>query len=545
MNPLDHSSAAELFGVEALGDPKALRKAYARLIRQFTPETHPDAFAHIRRLYEEARQDLGQELRLMTARPEGSAARGAASPHHDWMSWQKAALESGCSQALAHLEAQVLAGADHELIRRWVSLLGARPSVVARDALVEAWPRIPTQLQASLVTELLAAHAELGRVDLWCACFDTGSQPGERALLRMARLDGAGDAQAAAEVFATSWVDLRTMGEDLRVELMELLVCARLLLWLSSGQLAALEDWLMAVDVGVSESLVERLYERIACARLLRAARADPAVPADLVDVLWAASQLDSAQAALLLQDVRAAFEAAGVAALAAHLTNHHPVLMRMVDQLLDRASHRYAWVRLWAQRGAPVSLFAGATGPLAPALVRLDGELEGEAAAQPPTWTRQGLVRAALSVAGLLGLLLTGSALAGWSTEGRALGEAFVSVASLLGLLSLPVLWTLVGATRTRLRHEQDASFDPVAQWRRQLMVAAEADMGRGGLWVHELATRLHSGRAQVVAAFLDSLMTDRTADIRSVTDAHCGRAAWGHAAGSARAGTDAGGDP
>ncbi len=51
---LDAETPDELFGSEALQSKGKLRKAYAPLIRQFTPDAAPDVFAHIRKLYEMA-----------------------------------------------------------------------------------------------------------------------------------------------------------------------------------------------------------------------------------------------------------------------------------------------------------------------------------------------------------------------------------------------------------------------------------------------------------------------------------------------------------
>ena len=45
-----------LFGVDATRDPRALRRAYAALIRVYGPDDDAETFAHIRQLYEEARR---------------------------------------------------------------------------------------------------------------------------------------------------------------------------------------------------------------------------------------------------------------------------------------------------------------------------------------------------------------------------------------------------------------------------------------------------------------------------------------------------------
>jgi hypothetical protein len=50
---MNATSPSELFG-DALGQPQALRRAYASLIRQYRPEDDPEAFTHVRELYERA-----------------------------------------------------------------------------------------------------------------------------------------------------------------------------------------------------------------------------------------------------------------------------------------------------------------------------------------------------------------------------------------------------------------------------------------------------------------------------------------------------------
>lgn len=57
-DPLSASTAIELFGADALGDVRSLKRAYARMVRRYTPEAEPEAFAHIRGLYEHARAVL-------------------------------------------------------------------------------------------------------------------------------------------------------------------------------------------------------------------------------------------------------------------------------------------------------------------------------------------------------------------------------------------------------------------------------------------------------------------------------------------------------
>ena len=45
--------ARAVFG-DAIGDPRALKRAYAALVKRFGPESDPEAFEALRRLYEAA-----------------------------------------------------------------------------------------------------------------------------------------------------------------------------------------------------------------------------------------------------------------------------------------------------------------------------------------------------------------------------------------------------------------------------------------------------------------------------------------------------------
>lgn len=57
MKPLEARTPEDLFG-PAAADAAQLKRAYARLIRKHSPESDPEAFQHIRRLYEQAQAAL-------------------------------------------------------------------------------------------------------------------------------------------------------------------------------------------------------------------------------------------------------------------------------------------------------------------------------------------------------------------------------------------------------------------------------------------------------------------------------------------------------
>ncbi|MEM7675979.1 MAG: hypothetical protein AAF449_08250 [Myxococcota bacterium] len=69
-------SPVDLFGAEALQSSSALKRAYARLIRRYGPDHHPQVFAHIRDLYEQARDGVGVQW-VTEVQDEAALAEGA------------------------------------------------------------------------------------------------------------------------------------------------------------------------------------------------------------------------------------------------------------------------------------------------------------------------------------------------------------------------------------------------------------------------------------------------------------------------------------
>ena len=332
MKPTDHSTPVELFGVEALTSPRHLRRAYASLIREFTPEQHPEAFAHIRRLYERARRRLvAPPGRLQPgAGPAGRAAdaapaNGTLGRRGPQASERRLRLLSTLAQDPG-LHAQ----------RRWMALLAAGSALSAREALRERWAECPPTLRQSLLVDLLQLRPELGSRALWDPVFETGSLPGTLLCVRLRGLTGARMREAAVELLADGWEEFRTSPSSVQRETLRLLADSDLLWWLPDARLDEVGGLLATVEPEREHGLVERLLRRVGRVRDLRAALEDPAVPDDLPPVLWAAGSADAVQASLLLQDVRAAFERVGESALQATLARRHPALLRMVDELLD-----------------------------------------------------------------------------------------------------------------------------------------------------------------------------------------------------------------
>jgi len=521
MNPLDHTTPEALFGADALADSRALRKAYARLIRRFDPETSPEVFAHIRRLYEAARrrdvQGPAPEVVVPAAAPE-------APPVDDW---REALHAGGLEAGLTALEARVRGQKDPEAARLLTAVLAGRGVAQVRAGLVRIWPELTPGHRKSLLLAAFELRPGLAGPAQWDPTFDDTLAPSALALLRLEALSEAGLARAAGEVFTDSWDDLRTGPLSTRRAALALVGRSEALYWLPATLVHALRVHVGSVAAELDDATAEYLLRRLIQVQSLHGARLDRQVPDALVEVLWAAREASPQHAALFLQDVRAAYASAGVSELADHLMRHHPAVLRMVDELVERASGRSAWAWHWSQQSRPPPTFEGSRGPIAPRLAKADADLELVAIPKPPPFTWEGVRRAGLQVVAfsVLGGLI--STLGGLWMEGLLYGEKSVTLMVLWGVVGVPVLSMVVMASIMRGQRERTPDFDPLARWRPRLVVEAASDMARNGLWTHDLATRLNGGRSVVVAAFLDELLCDRTADLRAVTDAHCGRAA------------------
>lgn len=71
----------QILGIASDADSKEIRRAYARLIKEFRPETHPVEFANIREAYEIALANYNHGL-MQAAEEEQSAAAAESSPAH-------------------------------------------------------------------------------------------------------------------------------------------------------------------------------------------------------------------------------------------------------------------------------------------------------------------------------------------------------------------------------------------------------------------------------------------------------------------------------
>lgn len=121
---------AALFG-EAVAEPRALKRAYAALVKRFGPEGDPEAFEHIRRLYEAARDGAEPAPPQPEAPPpqpevvpEPPTARlRAAVTARDWQVVVDTVL--GHSDALVRVDAGLLLHAVEQLVMAVGPWLGA------------------------------------------------------------------------------------------------------------------------------------------------------------------------------------------------------------------------------------------------------------------------------------------------------------------------------------------------------------------------------------------------------------------------------------
>ncbi|TVQ86452.1 MAG: hypothetical protein EA397_19840 [Deltaproteobacteria bacterium] len=200
MNPLDATSPRELFG-DTIQDARALKRAYAKLIRQYPPETSPEAFTHIRALYEHARQALSQAPSPET-KPESSQdpldaldaifARHDPSRWYHWLSEILQELDRGNLHAIQAGYGLLMAREPHrafdwlrlqldrpgarplilECIGCTIALLGDRTRDPAFDTLLDALPPADARPLRAERLRVLAPFHPLRAAEIWVRDLD-------------------------------------------------------------------------------------------------------------------------------------------------------------------------------------------------------------------------------------------------------------------------------------------------------------------------------------------------------------------------------------
>lgn len=179
MKPLEARTPAELFG-EAAEDPTQLKRAYARLIRAHGPESDPEAFEHIRRLYEQAQA----ELKAPKPAPEREEPPGA--------SWADALLAGAREDKLDELADRLLARAlqtgDPESLSAALGIDRCRDLARFPDRLLAAAANPALQPRVvGHVVHLFSFAAALVDHPAWDALNETLVEPRARLYLLMSR----------------------------------------------------------------------------------------------------------------------------------------------------------------------------------------------------------------------------------------------------------------------------------------------------------------------------------------------------------------------
>ena len=358
----------KLFGEAALGDLRALKRAYARLVKTHGPETDPAGFHHVHSRYEavRARIEAGPEAPVEAAVP----AVPVRAPE-EWARWLQGGEEpptiEQLRQELAHAAAGDTAAPVVELAAeaaldprqtraRLLAALG-RPELVPQAF---GLCRMAFALDPTLLDEdWHVLGAEVRRL-----------APGPP--FDIARMDAL-LAQGRVVDAWKAWTEagpglLATLPDVAPGRLYELFKRAA---WrLKPEQVAVERRRFHEVDVQMPDDLREALDQLAVIVLAVREAAADPAVPPPIVAavrrILGADGILSDAGILSVIRDLGDARPA--LVAELERIDRRHPAVGTVFARQLGRISGRYAWM---ADRARPVS------GTVRDAVVALAEELD------------------------------------------------------------------------------------------------------------------------------------------------------------------------
>lgn len=294
-DPLSAQTPQALFGAAAVGDLRRLKRAYAKLIRVFSPESAPDVFAHVRRLYEEARAAL---------------QRGAAAVDGEGEGPPRAVVDLG---ALLGMDRASLEAGGWSLVVSRLYEQGGRAPEMALDAAIAA---LPEGARADARGALLAGLCHL-------------------------------DPQRAAE----TWRRWQSRADHtLPVQARVLQMALADLRWhLAPVELDRLVDALRRADHPFDDGLVDQATDLLYAARAVRGAHRVPAAVLDIIRTGHGAPPVEAARA--LRRLVECDVDLDGALAL---LERGHPGLYAALWQMYEEASDQRAYLWAWAYRGEP-----------------------------------------------------------------------------------------------------------------------------------------------------------------------------------------------
>jgi hypothetical protein len=506
LNPLEAATPAALFGAEAAADARALRRAYAALVRRWTPEEHPEVFQHIRALYEQA----VRELERRADGPRASIPTGDTAAQLDA---ELAALSPDGVDALqAALEARAPHGDMHALAAA-AAILEARAPERVPGYLVRLATYHPDAV-AELAGALVAYRPTLVLDAAWPTLLESLPTGEPRRRLLVAEIDGLlsigdldlawdrwegleGELRRAPDRWAALAVGVfRTAGPHRPVEQLDR--------WLEQIGSAGLD---------LSDPVAAAL-ERVVCDALaLGQARRDATVPHPHLDVV---RELLTAAPYERVTVLGALGSDPGWRAWVDTLEDTHPGVASLLLRVVAGTTGRDVALRAWRDTGAPQPHPAVDLGPLRAAVEATRAEEKAEEVARWSVYQeRQNRVSVRVGAGVLIGLVggLVLDLAPFWAglVVLACSGMVFVSgyrvskgiirpdVALRLGLIPAPETLPL----RKRV----------VQQCREQ------------GVWVHELAAAAREivGLDEV----LDALLADPLSDLEVIGPIHQRRAA------------------
>lgn len=508
-DPRAHATPQALFGA-AVGDLRSLKRAYAGLIRRWTPEHEPDAFRHIRDLYEAAVRHLERardEVVVAVVDPQAEAL---------WVDDQLShATEDRFDGLLAALRARALDGGSAPSGRAWWGLLAAaRPEEVL------------VALQESVVRPALRSEAlTFANRLLWAL---------------------------PAFALAPGWAPvLASLPEPMRVELLTEIILATSdspdlagwRLWdeheaelyrLNPGRWYAVTSQVVQHAAGTPREVLERWIERFTSARYwLEDSEADKLIRWTCDALAWTPEAPPFvglltgghvSEPALLAPALRVFAELPDWRQQLARLASHNPTLASLPARAVELCSQRERTLWRWAVHGTPrlSPTEAAECGDLLAVVlshaqarwrvyeVEQARKAQAVAALQAREWWRN----VGLSV--LAALVVLAGSLVGGGGGPRALA----------GVVIVGLIW------RETLRYEAEqaaserlavpTSERPDATQLEEFREAVLRHCREHGRWIHEVAPAVTTTSYLRV---IDELLTDPLSDLLVITDLHIRR--------------------
>lgn len=495
LNPKEARTAAELFG-EAMGDPRALKRAYARLIREHGPETDPEAFQHIRALYEAA-----------LAAPAAEAEAAPSSPVDALL----AGWETDPDETLRAL-GQLAEEGDDRAAEAAVGLAAAlRPDRV--ESLLDALFALPRRQPVAVRLAQAVLHFDAGLLPpeaptRWVAgCVERGAATRLSAfhidlLLDRARLAEAWSAWTTYEAM------LATAAPEIWTQAFFRVFCT------AGFDVVPLDPWWERIHdarLGLSEEAHEAAIRLLCVLEAWRTSTADPAM-LPVTAHIRAASSFDGVATTLAL--VALAAEPGRREALG-HATHVHPGLVGFLARRLDQVTRRNP--TLWAaDRGEAVPV------PELP-VAALAGLLQGEIAAERIRRARDAEELAwqkRRSIHQLALVFSLAAAIVGFGTFGGdmspILGWTFLIA------VVVPAVWSQrrLGLRVGQLEAEGRPPWaEAEAARAAELLARAVPFCREHALWLHEVAF------GATGAAPIDDLLADPLSDLEVISTAHLRR--------------------